>query len=707
MKTSYIKGLVIFLLLLALVDCQKNTKPIVVGEEVEVTTETIGIEGGTITVSKPGDPLDGFKIEVPAGAYQEEKTFKISYRPIVQHQLGNKFNPITPMIYVENGGDIAEHLMTVTIPANISEGYFAMAFYYDETTGKLNGLPLIDETPTSLTIMTTHFSPIATTEIDEELLKDPVDSKFKHGVDDWQFVNYGSVVEPRGHCSGQCLSALYYYYQKSIPDENNKRKPDLYGLYDNDGNPDFKTPDFQWDDELAYKLCSMIHKKVNWDNMHYWGDLQKKYTHKWTFLSFAYSLALVELGLDDAPPFMGISRTLNKGTKQEKFEGHALIVYKKSERKKLADGSEVCILSVSDPNCPKQHGTECKKEIIYDIGQDKFRPYEFGIDDKGNKILYDEICYFETYSLIKKKEMEKFWSQVKDKSIGKGDFPEYSLTVVEADTEMSLYDGFKTSSGSITIKLCDISEEPFLFQQRLVIYKATINNKTGTVQEIDTYDLTNDDDDCLRATIEGLQEGDNIIGFLVQDKYKPDPLNKPDEIDWKFVGFDWLHIIREKDQTGGDLSQLTRCNIEVFNVVSSCQDTDGNNFEDITEPACHAEEGSFSGNTFNATYDIKSYSGHGYRKGTMTVVLDIDPSSNEILGVKSFSCEETVYANEEANVISHISGKNVPLLWDWSPRQKEFEGQDETVCESITSLERIRRSYDADNKEMVGRNVHG
>ena len=164
--------------------------------------------------------------------------------------------------------------------------------------------------------------------------------------------------------------------------------------------------------------------------------------------------------------------------------------------------------------------------------------------------MYDEICYFETYSLIKKKEMEKFWSQVKDKSIGKGDFPEYSLTVVEADTEMSLYDGFKTSSGSITIKLCDISEEPFLFQQRLVIYKATINNKTGTVQEIDTYDLTNDDDDCLRATIEGLQEGDNIIGFLVQDKYKPDPLNKPDEIDWKFVGFDWLHIIREKDQTG-------------------------------------------------------------------------------------------------------------------------------------------------------------
>ncbi len=65
MKTASIRVLMILLLLMALVDCQKNTKPIVVGEEVEVTTETIGIEGGTITVSKPGDPLDGFKIEVP------------------------------------------------------------------------------------------------------------------------------------------------------------------------------------------------------------------------------------------------------------------------------------------------------------------------------------------------------------------------------------------------------------------------------------------------------------------------------------------------------------------------------------------------------------------------------------------------------------------------------------------------------------------
>ncbi len=607
------------------------------------------------------------------------------------------------MIYVENGGDIAEHMMTVTIPANISEGYFAMAFYYDETTGKLNGLPLIDETPTSLTIMTTHFSPVATTEIDEELLKDPVDSKFKHGVDDWQFVNYGSVVEPRGHCSGQCLSALYYYYQKSIPDENNKKKPDLYGLYDNDGNPDFKTPDFQWDDELAYKLCSMIHKKVNWDNMHYWRDLQKKYTHKWTFLSFAYSLALVELGLDDTPPFMGISRTLNKGTKDEKFEGHALIVYKKSERKKLADGSEVCILSVSDPNCPKQQGTECKKEIIYDIGQDKFRPYEFGIDDKGNKILYDEICYFEKYSLIKKKEMKNFWSQVKDKSIGKGDFPEYSLTVVEADTEMSLYDGFKTSSGSITIKLCDISEEPFLFQQRLVIYKATINNKTGTVQEIDTYDLTNDDDDCLRATIEGLQEGDNIIGFLVQDKYKPDPLNKPDEIDWKFVGFDWLHIIREK---GGPLSDITGGGIDI-KVGSTCQ-----NF--VEQPPREAivwiwfYPGSFSGNSFKVTWDTDDpiqYPGD-HSTGKIEVVLDIDPISNEIKGVKTFSAEETLTNDMQKYGIhvtkTSISGHNVPLSEDFFSPDRHFvtfELQGEQACSSISFVEWEKKRIDPENGE--------
>ena len=696
MKTSYIKGLVIFILLLALVDCQKNTKPIVVGEEVEVTTETIGIEGGTITVSKPGDPLDGFKIEVPAGAYQEEKTFKISYRSIVRHQIGNKFNPITPMIYVENGGDIAEDMMTVTIPAYISEGCFAMAFYYDETTGKLNGLPLIDKTATSLTIRTTHFTPIVGTEINEDdLLEDPVDSGFKHGVDDWQFVNEGSVVEPRGHCSGQCMAAMYYYDYIRVPDLGTKdEKPSLYGLYDNDGNPDFKTPDFQWDDELAYKLCSMIHKKQKWEKSMtvHLRQVQDKKDDKWTLGCFAYSLAVEE----NSPQHMSIGRTLNKGTTQQRWEGHVLIIYKKSERIKLTDGREVYILYASDPNEPKQNGVEHEQEIIYDISAGKFDPYYFGDDDQGNRIELDDVIYYDKYCLMEKESVEKLWSQVEDKSIGKGDFPEYSLTVVEADTEKSLYDGFKTSSGSITIKLCDISTDPFLFQQRLVLYKATISNKIGTVQEIGTYDLANDDDDCLRVTINNIQEGDNLFGFLIKDKYKNPFTNK---IHWNFVGFDWLHIIREKDQTGGDLSQLTRCNIEVFDVVSSCQDTDGNTFEDITEPACHAEEGSFSGNTFNATYDIKSYGGYGARKGTMTVVLDIDPTSNEIVGVKSFSCEETSYINEEAYIISHISGENVPLLWDWSPRQKEFEGQGENVCESITALEQILRSYDADNKK--------
>ncbi len=713
MKTSFIRILVILLLLLPLADCQINTNPITVGEEVEVATETIGPEGGTITVSKPGDPLDGFTIEVPEGAYQEEKTFKISYRPIERHQLGEKFNPITPLIYVDNGGDIAEDFMTVTLPANIPEGYFAMGYYYDEETGQLNALPLLDEDSTSLTIMTTHFTGIGATAANEDgLLEDPVDTGFKHGVDDWPFANQGSYVARGGHCSGQCMAAMYYYDQNWTRDEHGRYYPDLYPLYDNDGNPDFKTPDFPWDDELAYKLCSMIHKKQNWDNSMtaFLRNEQRKSDDKRTLALFAYSLA-IELNRDTrSPQHMSIGRILNQGTPQKTWEGHVLIIFKKSGEITLPDGRKVYILYASDPNQPwnkvkdkdADPDNDTVKKIIYDIATEKFDPWYFGNDDQGNRIMFDDVAYYDKYCLMKKEGVAALWAKVEDKSIGVGDFPEYSLTVVEADTEMSLYDGFKTSSGSITIKLCDISKEPFLFQQQLVLHKATITNKIGTVQEIGTYNLASDDDDCLRVSIQ-LQEGENIIGFLVNDKYIDDPINAPNKIDWNYVGFDWFHIIREK---GGPLSDITGGSVSAT-VESTCQNFVGQPPSDYITWIWFYE-GSFSGNRFWITWDTDhplQWAGD-HSTGKIDVILDIDPNTNEVKGVKTFTAEETL-TNDWGGYGVHvtttkISGQNVPLTEDfYSPDRHfvHFRLEGEQACSSISSIEWEKKRIDPDSGE--------
>ena len=69
-----------------------------------VGKEQVGAEGAEIIVDKPGDPLNGLMIEVPAGAYDDNKTFVISEAKIDQHGLGPDFNPVAPMIIVSNGG---------------------------------------------------------------------------------------------------------------------------------------------------------------------------------------------------------------------------------------------------------------------------------------------------------------------------------------------------------------------------------------------------------------------------------------------------------------------------------------------------------------------------------------------------------------------------------------------------------------------------
>lgn len=89
---------------------------------------TVDASGATLKVDKPGDPLDGLSITVPAGANAQLTTFHVSYQPIQRHGLGEDFEPIVPMILVENGGAYSAEVMEVRIPVKIGANYFAMPF---------------------------------------------------------------------------------------------------------------------------------------------------------------------------------------------------------------------------------------------------------------------------------------------------------------------------------------------------------------------------------------------------------------------------------------------------------------------------------------------------------------------------------------------------------------------------------------------------
>ncbi|MCJ7654192.1 MAG: hypothetical protein MUO97_02635, partial [Dehalococcoidia bacterium] len=229
------------------------TGTITVGPEIEVATKTIGTSGGTITVDKPGDPLNGFQIEVPSDAYKETKTFKVSSAPIQNHTFGQYFKPLSPLITVENGGGYADKMMLVKIPVKIPKGHYAMGFFYDEKNGRLEGMPVVSIDGDSITVATRHFSRMSICDIDPTTSRNVTDSGFRvgSGGDNWQLPNEGSFISC-GSCVGMCATAQWYYEEKAL-----KGAPRLYGYYDNNGNEP-KTPGLWQDDSLAKRLVDEV-----------------------------------------------------------------------------------------------------------------------------------------------------------------------------------------------------------------------------------------------------------------------------------------------------------------------------------------------------------------------------------------------------------------------------------------------------------------
>lgn len=163
-RLSYFPATLIFALLLGNQSCKidyggylPSADKIKTGSKVDVSSSIIGVSGGVIKVAKPGTPVDGMEIVIPDSSYSSGQTFLISYAEIESHKFGEYFNPISPMITITCDGGYARELMSLKIPVNIPEGYIAVGFYFDESTGKLEGIPVDHCTPDSITLQTRHF----------------------------------------------------------------------------------------------------------------------------------------------------------------------------------------------------------------------------------------------------------------------------------------------------------------------------------------------------------------------------------------------------------------------------------------------------------------------------------------------------------------------------------------------------------------------
>jgi hypothetical protein len=391
---------------------------ITTGKTVTAATETISEAGGVITVAKSGDPLDGFELTVPADSFNGNVNFNITYADVEKHAFGPDFNPVTPLITVDNGGKYADNIIQVRIPVEVPEDYFAMGFFYDEETGKLEGMPLLARDAGSITLGTRHFSSFVVSMIQKTLIKDSVDSGFWPGVDDWEFTNYGSYVAPGGHCAGQAMTAMWYYVTR--PDGADVS---LYGHYDNNGET--PTPAIWQDNSLGYRFASVI-QYDEWNDETMWKWVSS-ISDETTLNLFTYAMQVT-----GEPQLVTIWSSQGGG--------HAMIVYR------ISGGD----LYIADPNY--LGNIDRRIQCIDGV----FKPYNSGANAEeiaaGNGKAYETIQYWAKSAIVDYGHIGARWQEVKNKTIGNDIFPQYQFMYSTGEGPYQpLSDGLILDSNKIRI----------------------------------------------------------------------------------------------------------------------------------------------------------------------------------------------------------------------------------------------------------------
>ncbi len=511
---------------------------LITGPPVDLGTVTVGAEGGDIGIDDPASPLAGLGVRVPQGAYADSTVFRFAYEPILSHSLPAGLEPASPLIEIENGGAYAGACMGVIIPAEIPDGYVGIAFFYDRQSGTLEALPCMAQDKQTLWVATRHFTPVLAVKARVQTLdKVKVDTGFTPGVDTWQIQNWGSYLSGGGNCSGMSLCAMWYYENRKSGGEAS-----LYGAYDAWlCGARWSTPTFDLDDSDAIRLCSVV--QTNLTAIHDYENLLRSYSWEEDILTgdalTFYNIAASFKAYPRSPVYLTV-RDSDDGSQ------HAVICYR-------IDGTT---LYVADPN----KSADATRTIIYTPGatfaDGRFGPYQ-GVQSEWEELLgvgraYEGIRFCGRTSIYNTVAIGRYWTDMTAGSIGEEEFPACQYLVLErsasgsvASTEvLDPQNPYHTDRSSLELAL--VGE----FERRFHLYgPASLPNAVEHSSRVGTYE----------SSVIDLNVGENVIGLHAEGKatwkepYRDgNEIKERDRTGWRWVGFDWLRVIREDngDQTG-------------------------------------------------------------------------------------------------------------------------------------------------------------
>lgn len=490
------------------------------GRSIEVGSYAVPVGGRSVVVDAPASRVHGLELRVPAGAHTEARDYAFSYADIPSHALGAGVRVITPMIQIRNGGGYADEVIEIRIPCTIARDEFAMGFFFNERTGAIEGLLLLDEDSTGITVGTRHFGPsvvsgtqglrgsvggmggfrraeggappsvtdwagavgnmfVASVKSSFLSQTQTVSTGYAVKQDDWEFPNYGSFISPGGHCAGQSITSMWYYYEKRLAGA-----APLYHRYDRFN----REKDSLWcDNPRGYKLASVIQEDLRWDS---WLRDRCKTLGDSAYHTLGFKALLAAMVLTGEPQYLRVSG---------KDGGHAIVAFKVN----TTDSTVI----VADPNFPGQ-----ERSVVLRNGY--FEPYNSMLNaDDADNVVFTDIGYMAKTAMIDWHRIAPRWAEFEAGTIGT--VAPNTFPTVEIRTRMNdpLTNGMKVFGDTLELYF---------------IPNGVPNDSLG-------FNCWNDN--LHKRTLpQGailLQQGDWDYGFLVLAKKKGK---------YRFVDFRWVRI---------------------------------------------------------------------------------------------------------------------------------------------------------------------
>jgi hypothetical protein len=494
--------------------------------EVKATKATVGAAGGTVAMTKRGDPIAGLTITIPPGAFAADTRIRVASQAITglgsATDYSGALTPLTALYTVETGGATLATPATVelsyTLPADAPTSAVPMAFYHDPDSGMLSPLTTVGADATHLVAVAPHFSSIFAGLLDLAKIPTIVDSRFRPGTDDWQFPNVGSYIAPGGHCEGQVLSELWYYV--------NRRRAEgaspLHGLYDNNGAA--RTPRLWQDDSDGYRLASVVQREPysepNVADFLGGYDPAARAFSKTPPDTQTYDLFRAAIALTGQPQEIGIAPADGKG-------GHAMLVYMVTPQ----------WLLIADPNYPG-----VSRRIRYDPVAGRLGPFISGNNAAdiaaGNNTVYTRFALIPSQVVSANTTMAAFWSEFEAGTIGDGVFPGYTLEAseeVDGDGNpvwVPLTDGMTTDKAKIAIRAGELTDG---YGGAVRVFRGDAELTPGRTYNWQVVDLTSGENQLgvlVVGTVSGTWEYVDFVRVTVNSGPAPSPspiqaLNEP------------------------------------------------------------------------------------------------------------------------------------------------------------------------------------